>query len=101
MTGQATAGDIRDGIRKMTDYTKCVSDLREYLANRQIAEALEAQAREIAALRAALKDCADELETWVDDLYARGSVPAGYGTKYDRCVAAVEASRAVLKGEKE
>jgi hypothetical protein len=54
----------------------------------------------IAELEAVLTDCADALESWVDDLYARGSVPAGYGAKYERDVAVVNAARAALKGEK-
>jgi hypothetical protein len=80
-----------------------------------LADALEAQAQEIsqykvdvnealldckrlhariAELEAALTDCADALEEWVDDLHARGSVP------YERDLAAVDAARAALKGEK-
>jgi hypothetical protein len=54
----------------------------------------------IAELEAALTDCADALEAWVDDIYAKGSVPAGYGAKYERDVAVVNAARAALKGEK-
>ena len=108
----------------MTDYRELVERMRAYPANRlciQVADALEAQAKEIiqyqvdvnealldckslrvriAVLEAALTDCADALEEWVDDLHARGSVPIGYGAKYDRCVAVVNAAHATLKGEK-
>jgi len=86
----------------MTDYSELVERMRAYPANKlciQIANALEAQAKEIAEFRAALTDCADALEAWVDDIYAKGSVPAGYGAKYERDVAVVQAARAALKGE--
>jgi coenzyme F420-reducing hydrogenase alpha subunit len=85
----------------MTEEFKITTASMLEITAREAAGELREKDARIAELEAALKDCADELETWVDDLYARGSVPAGYGTKYDRCVAAVEASRAVLKGEKE
>ncbi len=63
-------------------------------------KSIETNAR-IAELEAALKDCADALEEWVDDIYAKGSVPAGYGAKYERDVAIVQAARAALEGTKE
>jgi len=89
----------------MTDYSKLIARVRSPFAlterdAQEIADALEAQAKEIAVLRAALTDCADALEAWVDDLYARGSLPGGYGEKYERDVAVVNAARAALKGEK-
>jgi len=62
-------------------------------------KSIETNAR-IAELESVLTDCADALEAWVDDVYARGSVPAGYGEKYERDVAVVNAARAALKGEK-
>ncbi len=65
-----------------------------------LADAIEDQAREISVLRSVLTDCADALEAWVDDLYARGSLPGGYREKYERDLAAVDAARAALKGEK-
>jgi hypothetical protein len=76
----------------MTDYNELVNDLREYLVNTEISDALKAQAREIAAkdariaeLEAALKpfaDAWDEKETWqwqinIDDLRAARSVLKG------------------------
>jgi uncharacterized membrane protein YccC len=113
----------------MTDYSKLIARVRSPFAlterdAQEIADALEAQARRIAGyqkdaddylirldelnalrariaeLEAALTDCADALEAWVDDLYARGSVSAGYGEKYEIDVAVVNAARAALSGEK-
>jgi hypothetical protein len=81
----------------MTDIIELVKRLRGYPEIdecEEAADALEAQAREIAVLRTVLTDCADALESWVDYLYAKGSVP------YERDLAAVDAARAALKGEK-
>jgi hypothetical protein len=88
----------------MTDYSELVKRLRSEIPYwrsheqdtqlmTEAADALEAQAREIAVLRAVLTDCADALESWVDYLYAKGSVP------YERDLAAVDAARAALNGE--
>jgi hypothetical protein len=48
----------------------------------------------IAELEATLKEFADLLETWFDDLYARGSVPRGYRDIYEKTL------RQLLNGEK-
>jgi hypothetical protein len=77
----------------MTDYSELVKQLRQAthgFVHHEAADALEAQARDIAVLRAVLTDCADALESWVDYLYAKGSVP------YERDLAAVDAARAAL-----
>jgi hypothetical protein len=50
--------------------------------------------KRIAELEAVLKECVDSLETWVDDLYARGSVPPGYRDIYEKAL------RQLLNGEK-
>ena len=85
----------------MTEEFKITTASMLEITAREAAGELREKDARIAELEAALKDCADELETWVDDLYARGSVPAGYGTKYERDVEVVQAARAALKGTKE
>jgi hypothetical protein len=84
----------------MTEEFKITTASMLEITAREAAGELREKDARIAELEAALKDCADELETWVDDIYARGSVPAGYGAKYERDLALVNAARAVLKGEK-
>jgi hypothetical protein len=63
------------------------------------ADALEAQAKVIEALRAALKDCADELEACIDEDYKKsdGSIVPEHKSKYERDMAPVIAARALLK----
>jgi hypothetical protein len=84
----------------MTEEFKITTASMLEITAREAAGELREKDARIAELEAALTDCADALETWVDDIYARGSVPAGYGAKYERDLALVNAARAVLKGEK-
>jgi hypothetical protein len=60
------------------------------------------QEKRIAELKAALKDCADELEAWIDETYksSDGSVFSQCKFQYDRDIVTVRAARAAL-GEKE
>jgi hypothetical protein len=96
----------------MTDYSELIKRLRicEQFDQDQkdAADALEAQAKEIAEkdariakLGAALKTCADELEVWIDELYSVGSVLPEHKLRYKRNIESVRTARAVLKGERE
>lgn len=111
----------------MTDYSGLVKRLREHAENMYVdflneaADALEAQAKEIerleevnvfcrsafsssqeriAELEAALKNCADELEVWIDELYSVGSVLPEHKLRYKRNIESVRTARAALNGEK-
>jgi hypothetical protein len=77
----------------MSDYSELVERMRAYPANRlcvQVADALEAQAKEIAEFRAALKPFAYYAEQIPDDVSATASASGTVGD--------LRAARAALKG---
>jgi len=90
----------------MTDYSELVERMRAYPANRlciQVADALEAQARDIAVLGRRISEC-DDARDWLIErnrtLDARIAELERENRRVKNIIYAYEAARAALKGER-
>lgn len=97
---EAQARRIAELEEQLKDERYVSADTEEFAQNEK-AENVLLCAR-IAELKAALKDCADELEAWIDETYksSDGSVFSQCKFQYDRDIVTVRAARAAYLGEK-